>query len=70
MIIILLLRGLILIFWNSFYRPQSDAKVSLLEFVELENYLSDLLGVKVDLIEKSALKPGIARHILAEVEFF
>ena len=44
-----------------------DAKISLLEFVELENYLSDLLGVKVDLVEKSALKPRIGKRILSEV---
>lgn len=46
-----------------------DAKISLLEFVELENYLSDLLGVKVDLVEKSALKPRIGKHILREVAY-
>ncbi len=39
-----------------------DAKISLLYFVELENYLSDLLGVKVDLVEKSALKPRIGNR--------
>ncbi len=33
------------------FKPQ--AKISLLDFVELENYLGDLLGVKVDLVEKS-----------------
>jgi len=46
-----------------------DAKISLLEFVELENYLSDLLGVKVDLVEKSALKPRIGKRILGEVVY-
>ena len=46
-----------------------DAKVSLLDFVELENYLSDLLGVKVDLVEKSALKPRIGKQILSEVVY-
>ncbi|RJX15172.1 nucleotidyltransferase [Candidatus Bathyarchaeota archaeon] len=44
-----------------------DAKISLLDFVELENYLSNLLGVKVDLVEKSALKPRIGKQILSEV---
>ncbi|MCD6221319.1 nucleotidyltransferase family protein [bacterium] len=44
-----------------------EAKISLLDFVELENYLSDLLGVKVDLVEKSALKPKIGKRILSEV---
>ncbi len=46
---------------------EPDARISLLDFVELENYLSDLLSVKVDLVEKSALKPRIGKHILNEV---
>jgi len=40
---------------------------SLLEFISLENYLSDILGVKVDLVMKDSLKPNIGRHILEEV---
>ncbi len=44
-------------------------KISLLDFVELENYLSDLLGIKVDLVEKSTLKPRIGKHILSEVVY-
>lgn len=40
---------------------------SLLRFLELENYLSDLLGVKVDLVMKDALKPGIGERILREL---
>ena len=40
---------------------------SLLRFIELENYLSDLLGVKVDLVMKDALKPRIGERILNEV---
>jgi len=47
------------------FRP--DAKISLLDFVELENYLSELLGVKVDLVERSALKQRIGKQILNEV---
>ena len=41
--------------------------VGLFEFMALENYLSDLLGVKVDLVSKKALKPHIGEHILEEV---
>jgi hypothetical protein len=41
--------------------------ISLLKFIALENYLTDSLGVKVDLVEKSALKPRIGKHILKEV---
>ncbi len=39
----------------------------LLKFMEIENYLSDLLGVKVDLVVKDALKPEIGKQILSEV---
>jgi len=35
----------------------------LLKFVELENTLSDKLGVKVDLVMPDALKPGIGRRV-------
>ncbi|MCP3957331.1 MAG: nucleotidyltransferase family protein [bacterium] len=37
-------------------------------FVQLENHLSDKLGVKVDLVMKSALKPRIGERILLEAE--
>ncbi len=40
---------------------------SLLKFVNLENYLSDNLGVKVNLVHKNGLKPRIEKRILAEV---
>ena len=46
-----------------------DTEIGLFKFVEIENYLSDLLGVKVDLVEKSALKPRIGKHILKEVVY-
>ncbi|MGB3294476.1 MAG: nucleotidyltransferase family protein [Phormidesmis sp.] len=39
----------------------------LLKFIDLENYLSDHLGVKVDLVHKKGLKPRIGKQILAEV---
>jgi len=40
---------------------------SLFEFLQLESDLSALLGVKVDLVMKSTLKPLIGQHILSEV---
>jgi uncharacterized protein len=40
---------------------------SLLRFIELEQHLSDRLGLKVDLVMKDALKPAIARRILEEL---
>ena len=40
---------------------------SLLGFMALERHLSELIGRRVDLVMKSALKPGIGEHILEEV---
>lgn len=48
---------------------QNGAKMDLLKFVNLENYLSELLGVKVDLVMKSALKPRIGKRVLKEVVY-
>lgn len=39
----------------------------LLKFIEMENYLSDLLGVNVDLVMREALKSRISKRILKEV---
>lgn len=39
----------------------------LFTFIRLERYLSELLGKRVDLVEKSALKPRIGRRIQDEV---
>ena len=44
-----------------------DRALSLLDFIRVENELSDLLNLKVDLVEKRALKPHIGRRILSEV---
>jgi hypothetical protein len=38
----------------------------LLKFVELENTLSDALGVKVDLVMADALKPDVGRRVIRE----
>ena len=55
--------------------PESDLDIlvrfrltpGLIRFVELENYLADLLGVRVDLVMADALKPTVGRRVLAEV---
>ncbi len=39
---------------------------TLLEYIKLEETLSDLLGVKVDLVDRSTLKQGIKARILRE----
>jgi len=41
--------------------------IGFLKFIELENYLSDLLEVKVELVTREALKPRIGKHILKEL---
>lgn len=38
----------------------------LITYIELENKLSDFLGIKVDLVMKDGLKPRLARRILEE----
>lgn len=43
-----------------------DRLPSLLKFIELENYLTDTLGVKVDLVMPDTLKPRIGQRILSE----
>ena len=42
---------------------------TLFELVELRDYLSDILKIKVDLVMKSGLKPRIGSRILKEVVF-
>ena len=44
-----------------------DTPPTLFQFVRLQNELSDLLGVPVDLVMKSSLKPKIGEQILSEV---
>ena len=39
----------------------------LIGFLSLQNHLADLLGVRVDLVMTSALRPRIGERILAEV---
>lgn len=46
-----------------------ERPVGLIKFVSLQNYLSDELGEKVDLVMKSALKPRIKKDILSEVVY-
>ncbi len=39
---------------------------TLFEFVRAENYLSNLLGLKVDMVMESALKHGIGKQVKLE----
>lgn len=43
--------------------------IDLFTFVELENYLSDLLGIKVDLVMKEGIKPRLKQRILNEAVY-
>ncbi|MEO5358617.1 MAG: nucleotidyltransferase family protein [Nitrospirae bacterium YQR-1] len=43
--------------------------VDLIQFIELENYLADKLGKKVDIVTRNALKPFIGKCILEEVVY-
>ena len=38
----------------------------LIKYIELENRLSDLLGIKVDLVIQDSLKPRIEESVLGE----
>lgn len=54
--------------------PESDLDIlvtferapGLFQFIELGDRLSDVLGVKVDLVIKTALKPRLEKRILHE----
>lgn len=54
-------------------KPNSDLDLlvtfnktpGLLKFIELENYLSDQIGIKVDLVMKDSIKPRF-RHSIIE----
>jgi len=54
--------------FGSYVRGEAKETSDIDILVEFdETYLSDLLGVKVDLVMKRALKPHIKQHILREV---
>ena len=48
---------------------EENAEIGLLQFINLENFLSETLGVKVDLVVKRALKPYIGKIIEKEVVY-
>jgi uncharacterized protein len=47
----------------------SDAHIGLFKYVDLELFLSEQLGVKVDLVAKGGLKPSLKDRILSEVVY-
>lgn len=57
--------------------PESDVDilvefshpVGMIDFIRIENRLRDLLGIKVDLVTRNALKKNIGQRILNEVQY-
>ncbi|MFU8861661.1 MAG: nucleotidyltransferase family protein [Cyclonatronaceae bacterium] len=45
-----------------------DKKMSLLEFIGIQQELEDELGMKVDLVEYKAIKPALKEDILRDEE--
>jgi hypothetical protein len=43
--------------------------VGLFDLVRLEDHLSSIVGIKVDLVMKKALKPRIGKNILQDVVY-
>jgi uncharacterized protein len=68
-------------FFGSYVREQQNKKsdvdvlvtfsetIDLFSLVELENYLTELLGIKVDLIMKDGIKPRLKERILSETVY-
>jgi len=46
-----------------------SAPIGLFKFMSLEEYIEGLLGLKVDLVSRDALKPRIGARILKEVVY-
>jgi uncharacterized protein len=45
-----------------------EGKIDLFDLLDLEEYLVNLFGRKVDLVTRKTLKPYIGQRILAEVQ--
>ena len=43
--------------------------VGFFHFMQLETYLGRILGAKIDLVSRKALKPYIGRRILKEIQY-
>lgn len=47
---------------------EPDAALGLIEFCRIQIELSELLGRKVDLVEKSGLKSAVRKQVVGEAE--
>ena len=48
---------------------QFERPIGFFDFITLENYLTEKLGIKVDLVTEDALKPVIKPYIMREVMY-
>lgn len=46
-----------------------DSKKGLFVFMDIKNYLEELLDCEVDLVTKSALHPALKKQILSEAKY-
>ena len=46
-----------------------DEPVSFFDFIRLENELTKLLGIKVDLVMKESLKPRLRERVIKEAQY-
>ncbi len=46
-----------------------EKPIGFVRFMRLENALSELVGIRVEMVTKKALKPYIGRRILEEVRY-
>ena len=44
-----------------------EAQIGLFEFLRLQRFLSRLLGRRVDLVTREAIRPQLAKHILQDL---
>ncbi len=45
---------------------EKPVKIDLIDLIEMENYLSDLMKIKVEVVIKENLRERIGKHVLAE----
>ncbi len=46
-----------------------DDSIDIFDFLELKEYLSELVGIEVDLVMQEGLKPFIGKKILNQVKY-
>ena len=62
---------------NGNYNKESDVDIlvefskpiGLIKFIKLEEYLKDLLGIKVDLVLRDGIKPALRSNILKQAVY-